>query len=95
MHIVEEAAAQRAFDAACDKWDGADDAWQAATWVILHDKAVGVPLNSSGSIRFAVFEGARSKELPTIEITYEIDGDRIIIHQALFRDSIYGQAGHA
>ena len=49
----------------------------------------------SGNVRAFVSDGARSIGLPTVAVLYECDAQRIINYEAKFRDSEYGQAGHA
>jgi hypothetical protein len=94
--LREENAAQRSLDAAVDRWARAMDAWEAATWAIAHDPTAGDPVTESGRTRSHTFEGARSIDMPTVTLIYEVpenSSDYLIIHDALFTDSRYGQAG--
>ena len=93
--IREEDSVGLARDLAEAKWARANDAWESVTWTIIHDEACGVPLNDLGSIRGYVWDGARSIDMPTVEVIYEIQLDLIIIWYAEFRDAPYGQAGRA
>ncbi len=95
MHLIEENAARLALDAAMEKWSGADAAWQAATWAILHDPLSGIPVTESGRTRSYTYEGARSIKQPTVTILYEFRGDETVIHDANFREASYAQAGRA
>jgi hypothetical protein len=70
------------------------DAWEAATWIIARDPNAGVPVTESGLTRAYTFEGARSIDLPTVTLLYEMQVETIVIHDALFSDSRQGQAGH-
>lgn len=95
MHLVEDPEAQAALDDACDVWDGALVAWEAATWVLLRDPSIGVPINESGSVRAFTYEGARSLKQPTITILFEVSGDTTYVRAAKFDQPKYQQAGRA
>jgi hypothetical protein len=69
------------------------DAWEAATWIIARDPTAGDPVTESGITRAYTFEGARSIDLPTLTLLYEVQAETIVIHDALFADSRHGQAG--
>ena len=66
--FVEEWSVTEALNDARDKWSGADVAWENATWTIVHDpeSPESKPLNDTGTVRVAVFQGARSIGQPTI-----------------------------
>jgi hypothetical protein len=72
-----------------------DDAWNALTWVAARDPEAGQPLNEAGDRRALTFDGARSLDMPTMTITYEIERDRLIVTDILIEDAQYGQAGTA
>lgn len=93
--LREEDGVRRAVDAAESRWDRANDAWEAVTWAIARDELVGEPLNNSGELRGFVFDGARSVDMPSIEVIYEITETQIILHDARFYDAPYYQAGRA
>lgn len=95
MHLIEEPTAQTALDEASLKWDQAYQAWECATWAVLHDHTLGWAVTTSGKTRSFTFDGARSLDMPTVTILYEIRGDEIVIHDALFEEAKYGQAGRA
>lgn len=96
MHLVEDPEAQLALDEAVEKWAGTQIAWEAATWVVLHDNEIGVALTSDGMIRAFTYEGAKSIHQPTITLVYEIVGKQeIVIRRARFTEPKYGQAGRA
>jgi hypothetical protein len=72
------------------------EAWEAATWTIAHDERAGFPVTESGRTRSHTYEGARSIDMPTVTLLYEIpenDSHPLIIHDALFTDARYGQVG--
>lgn len=73
----------------------AGDAWNAITWVIAHDPTAGRAVTESGKTRLLIFDGARSIDMPTVKVTYEIGNPEIILHQAIFEDAPYHQAGRA
>lgn len=93
--LREEDRARLAKDLADEKWSRADDAWQDVTWTILHDEHCGRALNDTGTIRGYEWDGARSIDMPSVEVIYEIQETVIIIHEVVFRDAPYGQAGRA
>ena len=95
LTIREEAAARRALDAALQRWSRAMDAWEAATWVIARDPKAGDPVTESGLTRAYTFEGARSIDLPTLTLLYEIQTETIVVHDALFADSRHSHTGRA
>jgi hypothetical protein len=51
VHLIEEDAARMALDEAALKWEGASLAWEAATWIVLHDPLVGSSVTESGKTR--------------------------------------------
>ena len=91
----EEEQVRLARDEAECRWPRALDAWEAITWTLLHDETCGDPLDDIDQVRGYVWDGARSKGLPTVEVIYEIQRELIIVHHVEFRDAKYGQAGHA
>jgi hypothetical protein len=93
LHLVEDPPAQQALDEALEKWTGAGVAWEAATWVVLRDPGIGVPLFEGGNIRSFTYEGARSIDQPTITLIYEKVGHETIIRAAKFSEAKYGNAG--
>jgi hypothetical protein len=95
VHFSEEEAARRSFDEACLKWEGASVAWEAATWVVMHDELVGRPVTESGKTRAFTYDGARSIKQATITLIYEIRTGEIVIHDAKFSEASYGQVGKA
>ena len=96
MHLVEDPEAQLALDDAVEKWPGTPVAWEAITWVLVHDPQVGVPVTEDGTIRSFTYVGARSIQQPTITVVYEIVGrHEVIIRRARFAEPKHGQAGRA
>ena len=93
--IREEPAAQRAVDAASERWIAADEAWDVVTWVIARDPTVGQPLREGGKARSFTVQGVRSADLPTVTVLYEIELNEIVIHNALFEEADAFQAGRA
>ena len=92
--LVEQPGVSEAVDKAGSKWKRAEDAWDAITWVVARDPKAGRPVTESGKTRELVFDGARSIDMPTIRLTYEIGNPEIILHEAIFEDAPYHQAGH-
>lgn len=93
--IREESAAQAAYDNAVKRWSRADDAWQMVTWVVVRDPLLGRPVTESGQTRAFTFDGARSIDMPDVTLLYQVTDMLVVIHDALFKDSTHGQAGHA
>jgi hypothetical protein len=75
VHIVEENAARKALDDAEAKWAGAYDAWEAATWVVMHDPFVGIPVTESGKTRSYTYEGAAANNNYFVRIARRYNGD--------------------
>lgn len=93
---MEDKPAQLALDEAVEKWDGTPEAWEAITWVLVHDPQVGAALTDDGHIRAFTYDGAKSIHQPTITVVYEIVGKHeIVIRDARFTEPKYGQVGRA
>lgn len=96
MHTVrEEETVRTAVNDAFGIWSMAEAAWEACTYAVAHDPHVGVPLNETGSVRSYVFDGARSIDMPSVDVIYTIDAGMITIQHVRFQDAPYPQAGHA
>jgi hypothetical protein len=93
--IVEETEVSEAVDDARERWARADDAWNAVTWALMRDPAVGVPLSETGKARALTFDGARSIDMPTIMVVYEFDAQFVTIKSARFEDAAATHAGRA
>jgi hypothetical protein len=65
------------------------------TWALARDPTVGEPLSESGKARAFTFHGARSIDMPTITVLYEIQPTLIIIYNARFEEVQAFQAGTA
>lgn len=91
----EEECVSEALSNACLKWDRAGEAWENVTWSISHDVKIGRALNENGNLRLAIWQGARSINMPDIEIIYRIELPMFRILEAVFRESKNGQAGNA
>ena len=76
------------------KWPRARDAWEALTWIVSRDPQEGKAVTESGRTRAITIEGARSIGFPTLTLVYEIQNPKIIIHDALFTDAKYAEAGN-
>ena len=92
--VVESSAVMALVDDAAQRWQRAEDAWAAVTWVLAHDPSAGLPLVEGGQLRTLVYEGSRAHDMPTIFVLYEITRDEVVIRQAEFRDAA-GNAGSA
>ena len=92
--IREEEQVRLAVDEALEKWNRAFDAWEAATWTLMREPEFGKALNEAGNVRAAMFDGARSIDMPSIEIIYRFDKRYIYVEYVRFFESPYRQAGH-
>jgi hypothetical protein len=93
--VIEDSRVSRAIDDAKDRWPRAEDAWEAISWVIARDPEIGRALTESGNIRSFTFEGAKSIGMPTVTVLYEIQHLAIVVHDALFQEPAFTQAGRA
>ena len=55
----------------------------------------GIALTESGATRSFTLDGARSIGLPTVTVIYEICPFEVVVHDALFADAKFAQAGRA
>ncbi len=93
--IVEQDAVRRALNNADDDWDRANDAWEAATWVMAHDPGVGAAVTESGKTRSFVFQGSISNGMPSLTVLYEDQDPYLIVHEVEFwRPTKYEQQIH-
>jgi hypothetical protein len=93
--VIEDSRVSRAIDDAKLKWPRAGDAWDAVVWVIARDPSIGRPLTESGNVRSFTFDGAKSIGLPTVTVLYEVQHIVIVVHDALFQEPTFAQAGRA
>jgi hypothetical protein len=93
--IVEDSLVSRAIDDAKDKWTRADDAWDAITWILARDLTCGLPVTESGKTRAFTLDGARSIDMPTVTVLYEITPIGVVIRDAKFEPAKFAQAGRA
>lgn len=95
LTVIEEQAVKKALDHASERWDRTDSAWEALIWTLARDPEAGAPVTESGKTRSMVFEGARSIDMPTIEVIYINDDPYLIIASAEFRNADAQYAGKA
>jgi hypothetical protein len=95
LTVREEEPARLALDLAVQRWRRTNDAWEALTWVLAHDALIGTPVTESGKTRTFTYIGARSIDMPTITVLYEITAECITIHDAKFREATHAQAGRS
>lgn len=93
--IVEQEAVRLALNEAETNWDRANDAWEAATWVMAHDPSVGTAVTESGKTRSFVFQGSVSNGMPSLTVLYEDQNPYLIVHDVKFwRPTRYEQQIH-
>jgi hypothetical protein len=93
--VIEDSRVSRAIDDAKLRWPRAEDAWEAITWVIARDPLIGAAVTESEKIRSFTFDGAKSIGLPTVTVLYEMQDLVIVVHDALFQEPKFSQAGRA
>jgi len=93
--LVEQPSVTEAVEDADSKWNRGGDAWHFVTWIIAHDPNAGHSVTESGKTRLLVFDGARSIDMPTVKVTYEIGNPEVVLHDAIFEDAPFQQAGRA
>ncbi len=77
--IVESDHTQEANDDARGRWFGAELAWEAALQVLMYDPTFGIPINEVGNLRTFTFQGARSSDMPTVQVLYQDNLDHVEI----------------
>jgi hypothetical protein len=75
---LEQPGVTEAVEGADSKWKRASDAWNAVTWVIAHDPTAGKAVTANGKTRLLILDGARSIDMPTVKVTYDIGNPEII-----------------
>lgn len=85
--LFEEPEVADARDEAELKWSRSQDSWDAIIFILQNDPTAGRPLNENGSVRALILEGARSKDIPTLEVVYTVDRDDFTIRKAVFSDA--------
>lgn len=93
--IFEDDCVRIARDEAECQWPRTMDAWEAVTWTLIRDEACGAALNETGTLRGYVWDGARSAQLPSIDVIYEIQATDIVIKDARFYEAPYHYSGRA
>jgi hypothetical protein len=93
--VIEDSRVSRVIDDAKLKWQRADDAWDAISWIIAREPEIGRPITESGYTRSFTLDGAKSIELPTVTVLYEVTAMAVIVHDARFEDAKFTQAGRA
>ena len=82
--VIFDAGADAAADAARPMWKRTSDAISTVEWALARDPEIGRPLVDGGDLLLAVFEGAKSIGLPTIEVLYHDKAHSVIIRDLEF-----------
>jgi hypothetical protein len=82
-------------ESACDKWAGAEIAWNAIEWVLGHDHLAGPALVEGGNLRAFIYQGAISIKQPDIAVIYSVEVDEIVIKAVKFKNASASYAGKA
>jgi len=86
--VWHQPAASKAYDEACEKWERADEVWNAMEWAIAHDPKLGKALSDSGHVRTLMIQGARSIGWPTLTVIYTNDNDdELTVQEATFEEA--------
>lgn len=85
--VREDRAVEDALEAASDRWERTNDAWDTLLWVLARDPTVGVPISETGTARTLVYPGSWAHQMPTIKVLYEIDVGYVTIRAAEFSDA--------
>jgi hypothetical protein len=93
--VIEQSGVSHALDGARERWKRAQDAWDTVLWIIARDPDTGKPLTESGATRSFTLDGARSIDLPTVTVLYEIRLFDVLVHDAKFSDAKFAMAGRA
>ena len=70
-NIIESYEAQQANDDANARWLGAKQAWEAVLQVLMYDPTFGTNINEAGTLRTFTFQGAKSLDMPTVQVLYQ------------------------
>lgn len=88
MHeFSEETCVSDAVNHACEKWENAALAWEHITWVLARDIKIGRPLNENGTLRLLIWQGARSNQMPDVQLTYKIEMPTIRFMEVVFSNA--------
>ena len=93
--VIEDSQVSRAIDDAKEKWTRTDDAWDAVVWILAREPNCGIPVTESGKTRAFTIDGARSIDMPTVTVLYELTPLGVVIRDAKFETAIFAQAGRA
>lgn len=93
--VRHEAEADAALGVALERWERADEVWEAALWNIARDPTIGTAVTESGRVRALTIQGARSIGWPTLTLLYEIEEQLVIVHDALFKEAGAYKPGYA
>jgi hypothetical protein len=91
--VIEDSLVSLAVDDAKLRWS--DDAWDTVVWVLGRDPTLGIPITESGNSRSFTVEGARSIDLPTITVVYELTPTAVVVRDAKFEDAKSARTGKA
>ena len=93
--VIEDSQVSRALDDAKENWTRSNDAWEAITWILARDPNCGIPITESGKTRAFTLDGARSIDMPTVTVLYEITPLGVVMRDAKFETAKFAQAGRA
>jgi hypothetical protein len=89
----EEVCVSDAVNDACEKWENAALAWEHITWALARDIKIGRSLNESGTLRLLIWQGARSIQMPDVQLVYKIESPTIRFMEVIFADAKAAIAG--
>ena len=77
-----------AVDDAFGRWKAAERAWEAIEYALSRDpEGAGTPINEPGTMRFLVYDGARSIDMPDMTVIFEIEQNHVLVKDVQFFDA--------
>jgi hypothetical protein len=81
--VVYQHEAAASADTARALWSRADEVIRMLEWTLARDDTAGLPYGN-GPLRFIVFPGAKSVNMPSADVLFEPTQERVIIHEIEF-----------
>ena len=95
QEFSEETCVSDQLEFACQKWNNAALVWEHVTWALARDPKIGRPLNEEGTLRLLSWVGARSVDMPDVELMYRLENPTIRLLEVIFKDAKSAFSGTA